>query len=85
MNDLFVPGNRVRLRQDLLILNADLVPTGVTGVVVAASPEEVVVRLDDRRPALDLWDNEVRLHPGDAPGHDLGVLACLLFEPMPTA
>ena len=28
MNDLFVTGNRVRLRQDLLILNADLVPAG---------------------------------------------------------
>lgn len=82
MNGALAPGTRVRLRMDLYILSCDLVPAGVTGVVVAATPERLAVRLDEYRPGLDAWGNEVRLYPGDAPDHDLGALAFMLFEPM---
>ncbi len=80
MNSILVPGTRVRLRMDLHILHSDRVPAGVTGIVAAATPERLAVRLDEHRPGLDAWGNEIRLYPGDAPGHDLEALAWLLFE-----
>ena len=82
MVNVFVIGCRVRLTVDFQILNADLIPAGVTGVVVSATPEQFAVRLDDRRPALDAWNNEVRLYPGDAPDHHLEAFGWWLFEPM---
>ena len=53
MVNVFVAGCRVRLTVDFQILDADLIPAGVTGVVVSANPELFAVRLDDRRAALE--------------------------------
>jgi hypothetical protein len=80
MSNVFAPGTRVRLKTDLTILNCDVVPAGVTGVVVVATAEQYAVRLDQRFPALDAWGNEVRLYLGDALEDGLEALAWLLFD-----
>jgi hypothetical protein len=77
--DAFAPGTRVR-RRDFHVFRDGVIPAGVTGVVVAATADLYAVRLDERRPALDAWVNEIRLWPADAGDDGLEALAWLLFE-----
>ena len=81
MAGVFLPGSRVRLRRDFQVFRDGVIPACVTGVVVTATAEMYAVRLDERRPALDAWNNEIRLEPADAGDEGLEALAWLLFEP----
>lgn len=57
-------GLRVRTVRTIEIFPDDLIPIGTTGTVCQVTPGMPIhahVKLDERRPALDEWNNELQV------------------------
>lgn len=70
-------GDRVVLARAVERYPHFLAPAGLTGEVVVAEPELVSVRMDERLPGAEAWENEIEWGEGlsERAGEDLEVLA----------